>query len=63
MRTIVLDLRDVSFVDCAGVGMLADARRRARLQDVALVIEPGRAVARVAALLDLTGALGLHARS
>ena len=63
VRTIVLDLRDVSFVDCAGVGMLADARRRARLRDVALVIEPGRAVARVAALLDLTGALGLPAQS
>ena len=58
--TVVLDLRGVSFVDCAGVGMLADARRRARLHGVALRIEPGRSVARVAGLLDLTGALGLH---
>jgi anti-sigma B factor antagonist len=59
VRTIVLDLRGVSFVDCAGVGMLADARLRARRGGVALRIEPGRSVARVAALLDLTGALGL----
>jgi anti-anti-sigma factor len=57
--TIVLDLRGVSFVDCAGVGMLADARLRARRRGVTLHIEPGRAVARVAALLDLTEVLGL----
>jgi anti-sigma B factor antagonist len=58
--TVVIDLRGVSFVDCAGVGMLADARLRARRRGVALRIEPGRAVARVAALLDLTEVLGLH---
>lgn len=62
VRTIVLDLRSVSFVDCAGVGMLADARLRAGRRDVTLRIEPGRAVTRVAALLDLTDALGLHGR-
>ena len=60
--TIVLDLQGVSFVDCAGVGMLADARLRAHRRNVALRIEPGRAVARVAALLDLTDVLGLPAR-
>lgn len=58
--TIALDLRGVSFVDCAGVGLLADARRRAAGRGVVLRIDPGRAVARVAALLDLTGSLGLH---
>lgn len=56
---IVLDLRGVSFIDCAGIGMLADARLRAGLRGVALRIEPGRSVARVAALLDLTVPLGL----
>jgi anti-sigma B factor antagonist len=57
---IVLDLRGVSFIDCAGVGMLADARQRAARRGVALRIEPGRSVTRVAALLELTGSLGLH---
>lgn len=55
--TVVVDLRDVSFIDCAGVGELADARRRAR--DVRLEILPGRAVSRLAALLDLTTELDL----
>jgi anti-anti-sigma factor len=57
----VLDLQEVSFVDCAGVTLLADARRRARRQGRRLHIVPGRVVARTAAILDLTGALGLRA--
>lgn len=60
--TVVLDLRGVSFVDCTGIGMLAQARRRARRRGIRLQIIPGRAVARVAALLDLTAVLGLHER-
>jgi anti-sigma B factor antagonist len=58
-RAVVVDLRGVSFIDCTGIGLLADARCRARGRDVRLEIVPGRAVARVAALLDLTAALGL----
>lgn len=58
-RAVVVDLRGVSFVDCAGVGLLVDARRRAARSGTALRIVAGRAVARTAALLDLTAALGL----
>ena len=61
VHTVVADLREVSFVDCAGVGTLADARRRADDRGVTLRILPGRAVARLAALLDLTDVLGLAA--
>jgi len=60
--TIVLDLRDVSFVDCTGIGLLADARHRAARTGVRLRIVPGRAVARTAGLLELTAVLGLHRR-
>jgi anti-anti-sigma factor len=56
----VLDLQEVSFVDCAGVTLLVDARRRARRQGRRLQIVPGRVVARTAAILDLSGALGLR---
>ncbi len=58
-RGVVVDLRGVSFIDCTSVGILADARCRARRRDVRLEIVPGRAVARVATLLDLAAALGL----
>jgi anti-sigma B factor antagonist len=60
--TVVLDLRGVSFVDCTGIGMLAEARRRAGRRGIRLRIVPGRAVTRVAALLDLSVVLGLHDR-
>jgi anti-anti-sigma factor len=60
--TVVADLREVSFIDCAGVGELVAARRRARRRGVALEIRPGRAVARVAALLEMTAVLGLPGR-
>ncbi len=62
VHTVVADLRAVSFVDCAGVGALVEARRLAHRRGVALEILPGRAVARLAALLDLAGVLGLPAR-
>ena len=58
-RTVVVDLEGVSFIDCTGIGLLLDAGCRARRRGVRLRIVPGRAVARVAALLDLTAALGL----
>jgi anti-anti-sigma factor len=58
-RAVVVDLQGVSFIDCTGIGLLLDAGCRARRRGVRLRIVPGRAVARVAALLDLTAALGL----
>jgi anti-anti-sigma factor len=60
--TVVVDLRGVSFVDCTGIGLLADARRRARRRGIRLRIVAGRTVARTAALLGLTTALGLAAQ-
>ena len=61
-RPIVLvDLRHVSFVDCTGIGLLTQARSRARQgEGTRMRILAGRAVARTAALLDLTATLGLH---
>ena len=59
--TLVVDLRDVWFVDCAGIALLVEARRRADRAGIRLRIVAGRAVARTAALLDLTAALGLSA--
>lgn len=58
--TVVVDLRGISFVDCTGIGLLTQARCRARRQGTRLHILAGRAVARTAAILDLTTALGLH---
>jgi len=59
-RTVVVDLRQVSFIDCTGIGLLTQARCRAHRQGVRLHIRAGRAAARTAALLDLTITLGLH---
>ena len=58
--TVVVDLRQISFVDCTGIGLLTAARSRAHGQGTWLRILAGRAVARTAALLELTTALGLH---
>jgi anti-sigma B factor antagonist len=57
--TVVVDMRGVSFVDCTGIALLADARRRAHRRGIRLRILPGRAVARVSALLGLAAVLGL----
>jgi anti-sigma B factor antagonist len=59
-QTLVVDLRRVSFLDCTGIGLLAQARWRAHQQGTRMRILAGRAVARTVALLDLTAALGLH---
>ena len=59
-RTVLVDLRQVSFIDCTGIGLLTRARCRARRQGTRLHIHAGRAVARTAALHDLTVTLGLH---
>jgi anti-anti-sigma factor len=58
-RTVVVDLRGVSFMDCAGIGLLVETHNRARLRDLRLRILAGPAVARTVALLDLTAVLGL----
>ncbi len=60
LPTVVVDLRQVAFVDCTGIGLLTSARCRAHGQGTRLRILAGRAVARTAALLELTTALGLH---
>ena len=57
--TVVVDLRGVSFVDCAGLGLLAEARRHADRAGIRLEIVPGRVVARTAALLDRAAVLEL----
>ena len=61
--TLLVDLRRVSFVDCTGIGLLTQARCRAHQEGTRMRILAGRAVARTAALLDLTAALGLHERA
>ncbi len=61
--TLLVDLRRVSFVDCTGIGLLTQARCRAQREGTRMRILAGRAVARTAALLDLTAALGLHERA
>jgi anti-anti-sigma factor len=58
-RTVVVDLQGVSFVACAGIGLLVDMRWRARRRGVRLHVVASRPVARTAALLDLPAALGL----
>ena len=58
--TVLVDLRRVSFVDCTGIGLLTQARSRAHQEGTRMRILAGRAVARTAALLDLTATLGLH---
>ena len=58
--TLLVDLRRVSFVDCTGIGLLTQARSRAHQEGTRMRILAGRAVARTAALLDLTATLGLH---
>jgi anti-sigma B factor antagonist len=59
-RALVVDVREVSFVACAGIGLLVDARCRARRRGVQLQVLPSPAVARTSALLDLSAALGLE---
>ncbi len=52
-RDIVVDLRSTEFVDCAGIGAVADAYDRRRQRGEGLVLEaPSEAARRV---LELTG--------
>ena len=59
-RTLVVDVRRVTFVDCAGVGLLVDARWRADRRGVEMRLATSRVVARTVALLDLAATLGLE---
>jgi len=59
-----LDLRDVTFLDCAGVNVLLATRRRARLEDGWVrVIQASSRARQTILLLGLAEVLGLgHAR-
>jgi anti-sigma B factor antagonist len=59
-----LDLRDVTFLDCAGVNVLLATRRRARLKDGWVrVIQASSRARQTILLLGLAEVLGLgHAR-
>jgi anti-sigma B factor antagonist len=59
-----LDLRDVTFLDCAGVNVLLATRRRARLEDGWVrVIQATSQARQTILLLGLAEVLGLgHAR-
>ena len=57
---IVLDLRSVTFIDCAGVTVLVDATRRAAVGGGRLRIVPGRAMERLADILGLAAELHLE---
>jgi anti-anti-sigma factor len=57
IRTLVLDLADVSFVDSAGLGALLSIREEATRVGIGLTI--ARVSALVRRLLDVTAARGL----
>jgi anti-anti-sigma factor len=57
---ILLDLRSVTFIDCAGVTVLVDATHRAAIGGGRLRIVPGRAVQRLSDILGLAGELHLE---
>jgi anti-anti-sigma factor len=58
---LALDLAGVTFIDCAGIGVLLATRRRAQLEDgsVEVIRAPPR-VRRIISLLGLGWALGLQ---
>jgi anti-sigma B factor antagonist len=56
----VLDLRDVTFVDAAGIGVLVGARRSAQRSGLSFTLRGPSA--RVSAVLELTHLSGLVAR-
>jgi anti-sigma B factor antagonist len=57
---ILLDLRSVTFIDCAGVTVLVNATHRAAGGGGRLRIVPGRAVQRLSDILGLAGELHLE---
>jgi anti-sigma B factor antagonist len=60
---ILLDLHDVTFIDCGGVGVLVDATHSAAERGVRLRIVPGPALHRLSEILGLAGELDLGDRS
>jgi anti-anti-sigma factor len=56
---ILLDLHDVTFIDCSGVSVLVDTTHRAAERGVRLRIVPGPALHRLSEILGLTGELDL----
>ena len=52
---LIVDLEQVSFLDCAGIGMLVDARRRVQEHGGSLkLVRPRPSVQRVLALTGMT---------
>jgi len=56
-RVIEVDLRDVTFLDCAGVGAIVEAQQLAVRAGRTLIVTRHRGVVR--RVLDLSGVLGL----
>jgi anti-sigma B factor antagonist len=56
---ILLDLHDVTFIDCSGVNVLVDTTHRAADRGVRLRIIPGPALHRLSEILGLDGELDL----
>jgi len=61
-HALVVDLTETTFIDSAGLNMLfaLDLALRERGQRLHLVLEPASAVARVAAIVGLDGALATY---
>jgi anti-sigma B factor antagonist len=57
---ILLDLNDVTFIDCTGVSVLVQATHRAAEQGVRLRIVPGPAFSRLSEILALSGELDVE---
>jgi anti-anti-sigma factor len=57
---ILLDLHDVTFIDCSGVSVLVDTTHRAVERGVRLRIVPGPALHRLSEILGLAGELDLR---
>ena len=56
---ILLDLHDVTFIDCSGVSVLVDTTHRAAERGVRLRIVPSPALHRLSEILGLAGELDL----
>ena len=55
LHQLIIDLEQVSFLDCAGIGMLVDARRRVQEQGGSLtLVRPRPFVRQVLALTGMT---------